>query len=134
MKTIRSIVTAVAAIAMTTAIPALAHPRLASSIPAAQAAVQSARQITLRFTERLMPQLTGLEIAPAGMAGMSHTDHSAHMAMAPLPAIKTAFSSDGKTLVATFARALPRGTYTVTWHAVAADTHRVQGQFAFTVR
>lgn len=137
MTTIRTIATAFAAIAMTTAIPALAHPRLVSSIPAAQAAVQSARQITLRFTERLMPQLTGLEIAPAGMAGMagmSHADHAAHMSMAPLPAIRTAFSSDGKTLVATFASALPRGNYTVTWHAVAADTHRVQGQFAFTVR
>lgn len=134
MKTIRTIATAVAAIAITTAIPALAHPRLVSSIPAAQASVQSTRQITLRFTERLMPQLTGLEIAPAGMAGMSHADHSAHTAIAPLPAIRTTFSSDGKTLIATFASALPRGTYTVIWRAVAADTHRVEGRFAFTVR
>ena len=85
MKTIRSIATAVAAIAMTTAIPVLAHPRLVSSIPAAQAAVQSSRQITLRFSERLMPQLTGLAIAPAGM---SHADHAAHVTMAPLPAIR----------------------------------------------
>ena len=134
MKTIRSIATAVAAIAMTTAIPALAHPRLVSSIPAAQAAVPSARQITLRFSERLMPQLTGLEITPAGMAGMSHADHAAHVAMPPLPAIRTTFSSDGKTMIATFAKAFSRGAYTVTWHAVSADTHRVQGQFAFTVR
>lgn len=131
MKTIRSIATAVAAIAMTTAISAVAHPRLVSSIPAAQASVQSARQITLRFTERLLPQLTGLEIATAGM---SHADHAAHTATAPLPAIRTTFSSDGKILIATFARALPRGAYTVTWHAVSADTHRIQGQFAFTVR
>ncbi len=131
MKTIRSIATAIAAIAMTTAVPALAHPRLVSSIPAAQSAVQNARQITLRFSERLMPQLTGLEIAPAGM---SHADHGAHTGMAPLPAIRTKFSSDGKTLIATFARALPRGAYTVTWHAVSADTHRIQGQFAFSVR
>ena len=134
MKSFRTLAAAVAAIAMTTAMPALAHPRLVSSIPAAQAAVQSARQITLRFSERLMPQLTGLEIAPAGMAGMSHADHSSHMAMAPMPAIKVSFSSDGKTLVATLASALPRGAYTVTWHAVSADTHRVQGQLAFTVR
>lgn len=131
MKTIRSIATAIAAIAMTTAVPALAHPRLVSSIPAAQSAVQNARQITLRFSERLMPQLTGLEIAPAGMP---HADHAAHTGMAPLPAIRTKFSSDGKTLIATFARALPRGAYTVTWHAVSADTHRIQGQFAFSVR
>ena len=131
MKTIKSIAAAVAAIAMTTAIPALAHTELVSSIPAAQSAVQSARQITLRFSERVMPQLTGLEIAPAGM---SHADHAAHTAMAPLPAIRTTFSSDGKTLIATFASALPRGAYTVTWHAVSADTHRIQGQFVFSVR
>lgn len=131
MKTIRTIATTVAAIAITTAMPALAHPRLVSSIPAAQAAVQTARQITLRFSERLMPQVTGLEIAPAGM---SHADHAAHVTRAPLPAIRTTFSSDGKTLIATFASALPRGAYTVTWHAVAADTHRVQGQYAFTVK
>lgn len=133
MKAIKIIATAFAAIAMTAAIPALAHPRLVSSIPAAQASVTSARQIALRFTERLLPQLTGLEIAPAGMAGMSHADHMAHMAMTSVPAIKTTFSSDGKTVIATLASALPHGSYTVTWHAVAADTHRVEGQFAFTV-
>jgi methionine-rich copper-binding protein CopC len=130
MKTIKIIAAAFAAIAMTMGLPALAHPKLIASNPAAQASVDAPRQITLRFTERLMPQLTGLELAPAGM---SNAEHMAHMAMPHLPAIETTLSSDGKTLVATLASALPRGSYTVTWHAVAADTHRVEGQFAFTV-
>lgn len=134
MKPSRTIATAFAAISMITAIPAMARPKLVSSLPAAQASVQSARQVTLRFTERLIPQLTGFEIAPAGMAGVSHADHSAHLTMAPLPAIKTTYSSGGTTIIATFASDLPRGSYAVTWHAVAADTQRVNGQFVFTVR
>ncbi len=133
MKAIKIIATALAAAAMTTTMPALAHPRLVASIPAAQASVASARQVMLRFTERLLPQLTGLEITPAGMAGMPHSDHMAHMAITSVPVVKTTISSDGKTLIATFASALPRGGYIVTWHAVAADTHRVENQFAFTV-
>ncbi|MCB4858687.1 copper resistance protein CopC [Sphingobium sp. PNB] len=133
MKAIKIVATAFAATAMTTAMPVLAHPTLVASIPAAQASVASTRQVMLRFTERLLPQLTGLEITPAGMAGMPHADHMAHGAMPLVPTVKTTFSSDGKTLIATFANALPRGSYIVTWHAVAADTHRVESQFAFTV-
>lgn len=131
MKTIRAIAAAFAALAMTTTVPALAHTELVSSIPTAQSAVPTARQVTLRFSERVMPRLTGLAVAHAGM---SHADHAAHTAMAPIPAIRAALSSDGKTLTGTFASALPRGAYTVTWHAVSADTHRIEGQFTFTVR
>lgn len=30
--------------------------------------------------------------------------------------------------------ALPAGTYTVVWHAVASDTHKTQGTFKFTIK
>ena len=134
MKSIRMLVTACAMLAAAQAPAVFAHPRLVSSVPGAQASVQSARQISLRFTERLMPQLTGIDVSSAGVAGTGHDEHVAHAATPPLPAIQTSFSSDGKTLIARFASALPRGTYIVKWHAVAADTHRVEGQFGFTVR
>ncbi len=128
MKTITSFAAALAAIAMTTAMPALAHTALVSSVPAAQSAVPSSRQITLHFSERVMPRLTGLSVAHAGM---SHADHAA---MAPMPALTAALSADGTTLTATFASALLRGNYTVNWHAVSDDTHRIEGRFTFTVR
>ncbi len=128
MKTIASFAAIFAALALTTAIPALAHAALVSSVPAAQSAVPSARQITLHFSERVMPRLTGLSIAHAGM---SHADHAA---MAPMPALTATLSADGTSLVGTFASALPPGAYTVTWHAVSDDTHRIEGHFTFTVR
>ncbi|MEO5707711.1 MAG: copper homeostasis periplasmic binding protein CopC [Alteraurantiacibacter sp.] len=131
MMTIRSIAAAVAALTMTTAIPAIAHADLVSSTPAAQSTVTSARQITLRFSERVMPRLTGIAVTHAHM---SHADHATMAGMAPMPAIRARLSHDGMTMTGTFARALPPGEYTVTWHAVADDTHREEGHFNFTVR
>jgi len=40
---------------------------------------------------------------------------------------------DGLSLVGTPARPLAAGVYEVKWHAVTADTHRMQGAFSFTV-
>ena len=47
---------------------------------------------------------------------------------------KVTVSKDGKSLVATPTEPLSAGVYKVSWHAVTADTHRVQGAFTFTVR
>ena len=44
------------------------------------------------------------------------------------------WSADGKRLTLTAARPFPRGTYRVTWHAAGTDTHRMQGNYSFTVR
>ncbi|MET0238531.1 MAG: copper resistance protein CopC, partial [Sphingobium sp.] len=41
---------------------------------------------------------------------------------------------DGKTLTVTLPRALPVGTYKLDWHAVTADTHRIEGSYAFSVK
>jgi hypothetical protein len=46
----------------------------------------------------------------------------------------TSVAADGKTLKATPKARLAPGSYRVDWHAVAADTHRIKGSFAFTVR
>lgn len=41
---------------------------------------------------------------------------------------------DRTVLRATFARALPRGSYSVSWHALSADGHRQTGSWSFSVR
>lgn len=107
---------------------AQAHPRLVSSNPPANATVQSTSVVTLSFSERLMTGLSGADVAMTGMPGMTN-----HAAM-PVSGVQTSVGKDGKTLIARFAHPLSRGTYKVDWHAVSADTHRINGSITFTVR
>lgn len=109
------------------ATPALAHPKLVSSQPSARAAVAATNRVSLTFSERLMPQMSGMDITMTGMPRM----HSHSMKMT---GFRTAVDRSGKTLAATFARPLTAGTYHVQWHAVSTDTHRIQGTIDFTVR
>ena len=46
---------------------------------------------------------------------------------------KTSVEGD-KTLVLTLAKPLMAGSYQVAWHVVSTDTHRIQGNLAFTVK
>lgn len=117
-----------AALALSVAAPALAHPKLVSSTPAARATVTRINTITLSFSERLVPRLSGIEVAMTGRPGMAN-----HAPM-KLSGFKTALAKDGKTLIARFARPLGLGTYKVDWHVVSADTHRITGSLSFTVR
>jgi methionine-rich copper-binding protein CopC len=108
------------------ATPALAHPKLVSSQPAARSQVAATNRVALNFSEQLMPQMSGMDITMTGMPGMPN--HTMKMT-----GFRTTVEG-GKTLVATFARPLMAGTYRVQWHAVSADTHRIQGTIDFTVR
>ena len=128
MKSVRVIGAAIAAALITIAAPAIAHPKLISSTPAAQATVTNATQVSLTFSETLMAPLSGIDLAMTGMPGMAN---HAPMKMA---GFKTSVAADGKTLVAVFPRPLPAGTYKLDWHAVSTDTHRITGTLAFTVR
>ena len=49
-------------------------------------------------------------------------------------AVKTTVGKDGKSMVGVPAKPLAKGVYKVAWHAVTADSHRMQGDFSFTVR
>jgi len=126
MRAFRHLAVAVMAGSLVAALPAFAHPALLSSIPAANAAVQAPTQVRLAFSERFVAQLSGLDIVMTGMPGMPNH----RMAVS---GYQFSTSDDGKTLVATFARPLSAGTYQVKWHVVSADTHRIEGDFAFSV-
>ncbi|MEE4455011.1 copper homeostasis periplasmic binding protein CopC [Novosphingobium resinovorum] len=111
-----------------TALPstAFAHPKLLSANPADKATVTKPTSITLNFSEDLVAPLSGIDLVMAGMPGM--TGHK------PMPIKGIAAKAKGKTLSATLPRPLPSGTYVLTWHAVAADQHRIEGSYGFTVR
>lgn len=128
MKSVRVIGAAIAAALITITAPAIAHPKLISSTPAAQATVTNATQVSLTFSETLMAPVSGIDLAMTGMPGMAN---HAPMKMA---GFKTSVAADGKTLVAVFPRPLPAGTYKLDWHAVSTDTHKITGTLAFTVR
>ena len=108
---------------------ALAHAKLLSSTPAANATVSKnkAKSITLMFNEKLMASTVKAELVMTGMPGMK--DH------APM---KIAFTSmmgkDGKSMMLMPKKALVPGTYKVSWSAAGADTHRMGSEFSFTVK
>lgn len=128
MKSVRVIGAAIAAALVTITAPAIAHPKLISSTPAAQATVTNTTQVSLTFSETLMAPVSGIDLAMTGMPGMAN-----HAPM-KIAGFKTSVAADGKTLVAVFPRPLPAGTYKLDWHAVSTDTHRITGTLAFTVR
>jgi hypothetical protein len=97
---------------------AAAHAKLVSSTPAENATVAAPSQITLKFNEKLQPKFSGFELKTGG-------------AVVP---VKVTAGKDQLTLVGVPAKPLAAGAYEVTWHAVTADTHRMQGAYSFTVR
>lgn len=98
---------------------AAAHAHLVSSNPAPAAIVAAPKAITLNFSATLEPKFSGFDLTTRGGAKVPVT---------------TTVLEDRKTLVGTPRQPLAAGAYKLTWHAVAKDGHRMQGDFAFTVR
>src|SRR3546814_18178752 len=100
------------------AAPAWAHPKLVSSTPAANATVANANRVTLTFSERLMPRMSGVELAMTGLPGM------ANPAPMKLSGLSPAVDRGGTTKVVNFARTVSAGTRQPDWHEVSAKHHR----------
>lgn len=107
---------------------AQAHTKLVASTPAANAVVAKPTSISVSFNEKAIPAFSGADVVMTAMPGMAN-----HKPM-KLSGLKPKWSADGKTLTLTAGRAFPVGTYQVTWHATGADTHRMQGNFTFSVK
>lgn len=107
---------------------AMAHPKLLSSNPAANATIAKPIKLTLTFSEKLLAPLSGIDLTMTGMPGMA--DH----APMPIKGFKTAVEGDGKTLIVALPRALPAGSYDLNWHIVGADQHKIAGKFSFSVK
>ena len=102
-------------LATTAAAPALAHAKLKSSDPAANASVKSPSLIRLVFSESLEPAFSGAVLSDA--AGKK---------------IPVSASVGGSTITL-MPLALKPGAYKVTWHTAGHDTHGVSGNFSFKV-
>lgn len=107
---------------------AFAQPHLISSTPAKDASIGRPNRISLAFSEPIEAATSGLDLVMTGMPGMA--DHPPM----PIKGFTTSVGSDGKTLATTLPRALPIGTYDLSWHAVGADGKKAEGKFAFRVR
>ena len=105
---------------------AQAHPKLLSASPAPNATVAKPARVELRFSEKLMPKFSGADLMMTGHGG------GAHEPMKVAAAVGVA--GDGRTLVVTPKSPLGAGRYSVAWHVVSTDTHRVAGNFAFAVK
>ena len=115
---------------------ALAHPKLTSAVPAADMDANAlpkeseiaaknktggaTKEIRLMFSEAVIAKMSGVvlkdEAGKQVPTGSPQTD-----------------PQDQKQLVVPVATPLAPGRYNVTWHAVSDDTHRVKGEYHFTV-
>jgi methionine-rich copper-binding protein CopC len=99
---------------------ASAHGKLLSATPAAGSEGASPAEIRLAFSEAFFPNFTGIVLKDA--AGHAVKTGAAH-------------AENGKTVLVTpVSGRLAPGAYQVEWHAVCMDTHRMKGEYRFTVK
>ena len=105
-----------------------AHPRLVAATPAADAVVAGPATIELKFNEPVVAQFSGITLQMTDKPGMKMSTPS------EIAVGASKLAADRTTLSAKLAKPLATGTYRVLWHAVTADTHRVEGSYSFTVK
>lgn len=123
-----SLALAVTALGLIVPQVASAHTQLVSSTPAANASVRAPAKVELRFNEAVIGATARAEIAMTGMPGMA-----SHAPM-PITGFTARLGKDRKSMTLLLRRPLATGTYRVAWSAAGADTHRMTGNFSFTVR
>jgi len=101
---------------------AYAHPQLKAAGPAPGSVVNaSPKALRIQFNEAVVPAFSGLEIT--NEKGEKQATGAASIA-----------ANDKAQLIVPLTGALAPGTYTVVWHAVGDDTHRVEGRYNFEVK
>jgi methionine-rich copper-binding protein CopC len=92
-----------------------------ATVPAADVQAQPPQEIRLSFSEALVAKFSGLDLKDQDgkrvETGPAASD-----------------PKDGKQLIVLVKATLPAGRYTVEWHAVSEDTHRVKGRYSFEVK
>lgn len=123
----RNALAVIAAVAIS-AMPvvAIAQPHLVASTPAAETSVAAPTAIILRFSEKLSPAVSGMDITMTGMPGMANH--------APMKVAGFTAQVAENTISVVLPRPLPAGTYTLTWRAGGLDGQPAQGDFGFAVR
>lgn len=99
---------------------AFAHAHIKTASPADGSTVAAPAEVTLGFTEELEVKLSSITVKDARGEVVS---------AAPAEAVP----GDRKALKVRLKPASP-GIYSVEWAATSVDTHRVTGQYRFTIR
>lgn len=101
---------------------AQAHAKLTSTNPPAGAVVaESPKDLRLIFNEGLIAKFSGIELKT------EKGEKIETGAAAADPA-------DNKQLIVPLPAALADGVYSIKWHAVSEDTHKLEGAYSFTVK
>jgi methionine-rich copper-binding protein CopC len=101
---------------------AFAHPALKVANPAANGTVSpQLKEIRFSFSEAVVPAFSGAKL----------TDRTGQVIPTGTPRLDP---KNKKELVLPLKQALTEGKYQLAWYAVASDTHRVKGGYAFTVK
>ncbi len=106
--------------ALLAATPAFAHAFLTRAVPPVGSTVPvSPPTLTLLFTEGVVPHFSRVQVLDA-------QDHPVKVGAPHVAA------GNNRQLVLGLPP-LPPGSYSVVWHATAADTHKTEGRFSFSV-
>ena len=101
---------------------AYAQPALKSMSPAANGTVSpSLKEIRFDFSETVVPAFSGAKL----------TDLKGNVVPTGTPRVD---AKNKKELIVPLRESLKDGKYKLAWYAVASDTHRVQGSYAFAVK
>jgi copper resistance protein C len=115
-----TILTGIAAFAFVSV--AGAHPQVTAAGPAPGSVVKtSPKAIRIAFNEAVVATFSGIELTNAG--GQKQETGTASLN-----------PSDKKQLIIPINGELAPGKYTVAWHAVGDDTHKVEGKFNFEIK
>lgn len=127
MRSIFSLASIAVAGALLGATPALAHPQVVSSTPAANATVARPAHISVVFNEALRPANTRMQLVMISMPGMA----AGHTMTIPASVM---MGKDGKSVMVMPRTALAPGGYELRWMAAGPDREVKSGKIAFTVR
>jgi len=89
-------------------------------VPAADSTGASPAVISITYSEAVEPKFSTIRVTDAGGKKFS-------------TATAMPVASDPKTMTLALPT-LPPGSYVVHWVSVATDSHRLEGQYAFTVK
>ena len=114
------LIAACAVLTVSGAVTALAHPHVVRATPAAGSTVKTApSEVTIRFNEKLEPAFGSVMVRDSEGKQVDKGDGAVD-------------KKDHLVLRVSLPPLMP-GTYKVEWRAVGTDTHKVNGDFTFTV-
>ncbi|MCE9523254.1 MAG: copper homeostasis periplasmic binding protein CopC [Alphaproteobacteria bacterium] len=112
----------VLAVFATFASVAQAHSHLQAAEPAVDAVVQaSPPALKLTFSMKLVAKFSGVKL-------LDSKGNEVPLGAAPTD------PANNKILIVPVPAPLAAGEYTVDWHVVAVDTHRMKGTYKFTIK